>query len=220
MSEITNKNEIRQATFKNGAILGLFALISTGLIAVTHMITKDKIAEEIEAAMARRLNEIIPANQYDNDVYHDCALVMDSDLLGTEEELKVYRMRNQENDYALFMTSVAPDGYAGKIKLVIGIYHNGEIAGVRVTEHQETPGLGDKIEIEKSDWIKQFNGRSLENTTAEQWKVAKDGGEFDALTGATITPRAIVKSVYQTLQYYTQNTEFLFDQNSECGESQ
>ena len=209
---------VKKVSTQNGLILALFALVSTGLIAMTHLVTKDKIAEEIEAAMARRLNEVISATEYDNDVYHDCITINNLEFLGTQENLKAYRMRNQENNYALFMTSVAPEGYAGNITLVIGIYQNGTIAGVRVTEHQETPGLGDKIEIEKSDWIEQFKGKSLENTTKENWLVKKDGGEFDALTGATITPRAIVKSVYKALLYYQQNQGNLYIKNTSCGE--
>lgn len=208
---------IEQATVKNGVILGLFALVSTGLIAFTHLVTKDKIAEEIEAALARRLNEIIPANEYDNDVYRDCKSVVSLDFLGSNDSQKVYRMRNSSNDYAVFMTSVAPDGYAGSIKLVVGIYENGTIAGVRVTEHQETPGLGDKIDIEKSQWITGFNNKSLKNTSEEQWNVTKDGGQFDAFTGATITPRAIVKAVKNTLIYYTENQQNLFTKETSCG---
>ncbi|TQV87650.1 electron transport complex subunit RsxG [Aliikangiella coralliicola] len=208
---------IKKVSIQNGLILAIFALVSTGLIAITHLITKDKIAEEIEAAMARRLNEIIPADAYNNDVYHDCTVISSPEFLGTPENLKAYRMRNNEKDYAVFMTSVAPDGYAGKINLVIGIYENGTIAGVRVTEHQETPGLGDKIEIEKSDWIKQFNDKSLTNTAKENWLVKKDGGEFDAFTGATITPRAIVKSVYNSLLFHQQNRDTLYAKGSGCG---
>ncbi|TQV71632.1 electron transport complex subunit RsxG [Aliikangiella marina] len=208
---------IEKATAINGAILALFALVSTGLIAVTHLITKDKIAEEIEAALARRLNDIIPAEAYDNDVYHDCMRVKSDELLGSQDHQNVYRMRKENEDYAVFMTSVAPDGYAGKIKLVVGIYQDGTIAGVRVTEHQETPGLGDKIEIEKSSWIKSFDAKSLTNTPIEQWKVTKDGGEFDALTGATITPRAIVKAVKNTLVFYERSREELFNPDTSCG---
>lgn len=217
MSDSKDLPSVKQATFKNGAILALFALVSTGLIAFTHLITKEKIALEIEAAMARRLNEIIAANEYDNDVYHDCAEVSHLEFLGSEDKLPVYRMRQQNQNYAVFMTSIAPDGYSGRIKMVIGIYKDGTIAGVRVTEHQETPGLGDKIEIEKSSWITQFDGLSLNNTPQDNWQVKKDGGQFDALTGATITPRAIVKSVYNTLQYFSLNNELLFDPNLSCG---
>ncbi len=210
------QQSMRQAVSKNGLILGLFALVSTGLIAITHLITKDIIASEIEAAMARQLNEIIPASEYDNDVYHDCKTVRDIKLLGSEKTLNVYRMRKHQENYAVFLTSIAPDGYAGKIKLVLGIYENGEIAGVRVTEHQETPGLGDKIEISKSNWITQFNQKSLNNLPIESWKVQKDGGQFDSLTGATITPRAIIKSVKNSLIFFKKNKENLFALNTNC----
>ncbi len=206
-----------QASYKNGLILALFALISTGLIAIIHSFTKEKIAAEIEAAMARRLNEIIRKTEYDNDVYQDCKRVYNPELLGSRNEQKLYRMRKQNEDYAVFLSSIAPDGYGGKIKLVIGIYTSGEIAGVRVTEHQETPGLGDKIEVEKSDWIKQFNGKSLKNLEEKAWRVKKDGGQFDALTGATITPRAIVKAVYKSLQFYEHDKAKLFNADNLCG---
>ncbi len=211
--------ELSKASFKNGAILGLFALISTGLIAFIHLLTKDKIAEEIEAAMARRLNQIVAPSEYNNDVYHDCKLLESSSLLGSSDPIKIYRMRHNQQNYGVFFTTTAPDGYAGKIKLLVGVYNNGTIAGVRVTEHQETPGLGDKIEIEKSNWIEQFKNLSLTNKDEKAWKVKKDGGEFDALTGATITPRAIIKAVHQSLIFFQQNKASLYDHTSSCGET-
>ena len=221
--QVTQKSgdaTVAQAARRNGFILALFSLVSTGLIAITYAITKDKIAQEIEAAMARRLNEIIKKDEYDNDVYHDCTTARDSELLGTQEALNVYRMRNQGDNYALFLTTIAPDGYAGKIKLVMGVYQDGTIAGVRVTEHQETPGLGDKIEIEKSNWINQFKGKNLENMSANDWKVKKDGGQFDAMTGATITPRAIVKAIYNTLKFHQANSTSLYASEQNCGGDQ
>ncbi len=208
--------ELRQASLKNGIILGLFALVSTGLIAAVYLITKDKIAQEVEASVARRLNEIVLKTEYDNDVYHDCKFVTNQDLLGSKEPQKVYRMRNKNRDYAIILSTVAPDGYAGKIKLIVGIYRDGSLAGVRVTEHKETPGLGDKIDREKSEWIEQFNKRSLKNSPAAMWKVKKDGGDFDALTGATITPRAIINAVYKALGYYQHHTDVLFNQDNPC----
>ena len=212
--------QISQAAFKNGVILGLFALVSTGLIAITHFITKDKIASEVELATARRLSQIIPADSYDNEPYHDCALVKDKNLSADDSAQKVFRLRNKGKNFALIQTSVAPDGYAGRIKLLVGVYKDGKIAGVRVSEHQETPGLGDKIEIEKSNWINQFDGRSIADNPPETWQVRKDGGEFDALTGATITPRAIISAVYRTLEYYQENGQAVFKLASNCGDSQ
>ena len=216
MAKNQTTEKISKASLRNGVILALFALISTGLIALTHLITKDRIAQAIETALAKRLNQIVPSSFYDNDVYRDCTVLSHPELLG-ENELKAYRMRNQGKNYAVFITSVAPDGYAGKITLITGILNDGSIAGVRITNHQETPGLGDKIEIEKSDWITQFDGRSLSNTSQEGWQVKKDGGEFDALTGATITPRAIIKAVHKTLQFYQPNQQHLYAPENPCG---
>jgi len=219
LTEKRNQTQsLSHASLKNGLILATFALLSTGLIAVTHWLTKDKIALEIEAAMARGLNEIIPAENYDNNVYRDCTIVSDLELLGANN-LIIYRLRQKNKSYAAFVTSIAPDGYAGKINLMVGIYHNGTIAGVRVTEHQETPGLGDKIEIKKSNWIKQFDGKSLSNTADQKWLVKKDGGDFDALTGATITPRSIIRAVHKTLIYYHQHSAQLFTATNACGKN-
>jgi len=211
-----------RASLTNGIILAVFAMVSTGLIAVTHLLTKERISASIESALARRLNEIVDKSRYDNDVYHDCTLVKDDKLLGSFGEQKVYRMRRDGKAVALVLTTTAPQGYGGKIDLLVGVNKDGSIAGVRVTRHQETPGLGDKIEIEKSDWIKIFNGKSLQNPEPELWKVSKDGGEFDALTGATITPRAIVDAVYKVLLFLSdeQRIQQLFSAKNNCGEKQ
>ena len=101
--------------------------------------------------------------------------------------------------------ATAPDGYSGNIDIITGVYRNGEVAGVRVVSHQETPGLGDKIELKKSDWVLAFNGKSLGAPSYERWTVKKDKGVFDQLTGATITPRAVTKAVRNTLDYYRNN---------------
>lgn len=214
--EATKGLTLKQASIKNGLILGLFAFISTILIAITHHVTKDKISIEIEKAMARRLDQLIDAREYDNDVYNDCVILEPTES-GSLAISKIYRMRKQNNNYAIFIAATANDGYAGNIHLIIGVYENGVIAGVRVTEHQETPGLGDKIEIEKSDWIKQFNNLSLDNLNEKSWAVNKDGGKFDALTGATITPRAIIKTIHNTLIYFKNNKIQLFSARSNCG---
>ena len=111
---------------------------------------------------------------------------------------------------ALAMEPVAPDGYGGAIKLLVAIAYDGSVLGVRVVNHQETPGLGDAIEIAKSKWVTEFNGRSLSNLDAKAWHVKKDGGTFDQFTGATITPRAVVKAVYHCLEYFKTNRDKLF----------
>ena len=131
-------------------------------------------------------------------------------LLGTESPAMAYRARKNDLPVAIIINAIAPDGYSGKIHLLIGIYYDGSIAGVRVVKHAETPGLGDAIEVRKSDWILNFDQRSLENPSITEWKVKRDGGYFDQMTGATITPRSIVKAVKNTLIYFRDHKEELF----------
>jgi len=201
---------------KNALILAAFAAVCVGLIAVTYFITRDTIAGEMKAALARTLDELVPANEYNNDVHHDCTLIPANSDLGNANPRQVYRMFNDDEPVALVMETVAPNGYSGKIRMVLGVYYDGTIAGLRVTEHKETPGLGDKVEVKKSDWILDFEGKSLANPQVEQWKVTKDGGSFDAFTGATITPRAVVAQVAKTLEYFSEHKDTLFNAPKNC----
>jgi electron transport complex protein RnfG len=123
--------------------------------------------------------------------------------LGLSNPQEAFIAKQDGVPVTLILPVVAPEGYSGPIRLIVGIDVNGDIRGVRVIEHKETPGLGDKISLKKSDWVLGFDGKSLSNTTEEGWRVKKDGGDFDQLTGATITPRAIVKAVHLALQYYS-----------------
>ena len=124
----------------------------------------------------------------------------------------MYRARLRGEPVAAIFRSIAPDGYSGKIHLLVGVYIDGSLAGVRVVKHAETPGLGDAVEIRKSSWIEDFAGKSLTNPSQDRWRVKRDGGDFDQFTGATITPRAVVAAVRNTLLYYQQNTDMIFDQ--------
>jgi len=211
-----NSLSMKRSIFRNGMILGLFAMVSTGLIVMTHLLTKDKIAKEIELSLVRQLTQMVPSEHYDNEVYLDCITVNDLNLLGSKEDQKVYRMRNEGNDFALMITTVAPDGYSGKIDIAVAVSSHGKILGANILTHQETPGLGDKIERNKSDWLTQFNGLSLKQLDKDKWQVKKDGGQFDGLTGATITPRAVVKAIYNTLLYIESHQQNLFNQVSNC----
>ena len=202
---------------KNGIILAIFAAVCVGLIAVTFYITRDTIAGEMEAALARTLNQLVAEDEYDNDVYHDCTLIEDATALGSKKPLKAYRMRQNGEPVAVVMESIAPNGYSGKIAMVVGIYQDGTIAGVRVTDHKETPGLGDKVDAKKSDWILDFEGKSLSNPEIEAWAVSKDGGDFDSFTGATITPRAVIQQVATTLEFFEDNKQQLFEGPQNCG---
>lgn len=197
-------------------ILGLFAVAGTGLVALTHDGTAERIAENERQSLLRSLHQIISPDSHDNDIYTDTIEVSDP-LLGTNQPVMVYRARLGKQPVAAVIAAIAPDGYAGTIKLLVGIHYDGSIAGVRVVSHKETPGLGDAIEAERSDWILGFNGHSLREPEEERWKVKKDGGIFDQFSGATITPRAIVGAVHNTLRYYQNNREALFAAAEESG---
>lgn len=190
-------------------ILGLFAVVGTGLVAMTEAGTAERIAENERQSLLDNLHQVLPQELHDNDLYKD-SIEVTSPLLGTPKPVAVYRARKQGKPVAVIIASIAPTGYGGPIKLLIGIHYDGTVSGVRVLYHKETPGLGDAIEVEKSDWILGFNGLSLINPKESQWKVKKDGGVFDQFTGATITPRLVVGTVLNTLRYFKQNREMLF----------
>lgn len=192
--------------------LFLFAVIGVGLVAYTHDNTAARIAENERMALLRSINELIPADQYDNDIFTDIITVPGNDLLGTSEPVPVYRARKQGWPVAAVLTVIAPDGYNGAIKLLVAVKLDGTLAGVRVIMHKETPGLGDAIEVDRSDWILGFKGKSLNNPPEKAWKVKRDGGQFDQFTGATITPRAVVKAVHKALLYYRTRHHELFEE--------
>jgi len=193
-------------------ILLLFAVTGTALVVYTFDNTHDRIAANERATLLRKLHHLIPPETHDNILLEDTLTVTGKSLPGPASGVTVYRARMAGQPVALVMTPVAPDGYNGSIKLLVGIRVDGTLSGVRVVAHRETPGLGDAIDETRSDWIHLFDGKSLENPTLERWKVRKDGGDFDQLTGATITPRAIVEAVRQTLLYYRDHQETLFGQ--------
>lgn len=190
--------------------LAAFAIVGTAFVAVTFVLTKDQIAENERQAIMRNLSALVPASQHDNDMFTDTIQLLNRELLGSKDPVTVYRARQQGLPVAAIFEAIAPDGYNGRIKLLIAIHYDGTIAGVRVVAHKETPGLGDAIEFDRSNWILSFDGRNLFNPTKPGWRVKKDGGIFDQFTGATITPRAIVKAVYNCLQYFSQHKEEVF----------
>jgi electron transport complex protein RnfG len=191
-------------------VLTLFSVLGGGLVVLSFHVTEKPIIANERLSLLRNLNEIISPDQYDNDLFSDNRDMTNEALLGTKEPVTLYRARKNGQPVAVVLTVVAPDGYNGNIRLLIGIHYEGVLAGVRVISHQETPGLGDIIELRKSKWMLGFNGRSLNNPQEGKWKVRKDGGIFDHLTGATITPRAVVKAVKNTLQFYREFREEVF----------
>lgn len=191
-------------------ILLLFTVLGTSMVAFTYDGTREKIAANERATLQRKLNQLLPAGSYDNDLLEDRITVTLPEANERDKVITVYRARNNSADAGLVMTAVAPDGYSGRIKMLVGIRADDTLSGVRIITHRETPGLGDAIDEQRSDWVLGFDGKSLGNPPVKQWRVKKDGGVFDQLTGATITPRAIVKAVRRTLLYYQANREMLY----------
>lgn len=191
--------------------LTLFAFLGALLLGTTYTLTKKRIEQNEMEAVQRNLQAVLADNRYDNAPYADRTLVAASELLGSDQPVSVYRARLDGKPAAAIFRSVAPNGYNGAIKLLIGVYADGSISGVRVVAHKETPGLGDAIDERKDDWIFSFNGQSIDTLGENAWAVKKDGGSFDQFTGATITPRAVVKAVKNTLLYFEQHKSQLFD---------
>jgi electron transport complex protein RnfG len=192
-----------------GAILAAVAVVAFGLVAYVHEATRDKIAATARRQELARFAEVLGATRFDNDLLADRIEVVDRELLGTPDPVVVHRARLQGVPVAVVLQPVAPDGYVGAIRLMVAIAPDGRVLGVRVTQHSETPGLGDPIETRRSDWIHRFAGRSLGDPPEGRWKVRKDGGDFDQFTGATITPRAIVGAVANALRFYSRHRDEL-----------
>ena len=153
---------------------------------------------------------MLPEGRFDNEPHKDFIYVTDPDLLGSDKPLPVYRVRMGSDPVAAVITAVAPNGFSGKIRMLVSINGRGQLLGVRVTSHSETPGLGDAIEADKSDWILGFVGLSTADPLTSDWRLDKDGGSFDRLTGATVTSRALLGAVRNAVIYFNANRDELF----------
>ncbi|MFV0455320.1 MAG: electron transport complex subunit RsxG [Pseudomonas sp.] len=193
--------ELSRSISKNALVLGLFAIVTVGAVTLLQQFTAERIQASERAAQLRALNEILPRGSYDNELL-DSSIEVHHPLLGTRQAVPAYIALNDGKPSAVILQAIAPDGYGGAIHLLVGVLADGRIAGVRVVRHRETPGLGDKIELAKSQWIRSFENRSLTSPASSGWAVKKDRGEFDQFAGATITPRAVVGAVHRTLQYF------------------
>jgi len=198
-----------QAIVRPALVLGLFTLVATALLAVTDRYTRGPIAAAERAALLRTLNRLIPAGAHDNDLLADTLTLPPSPALGTRRPTTAYRARRRGRVETVAFTAVAPDGYNGDIVLLVAVHRDGRLAGVGVVSHRETPGLGDAIEASRGPWIRQFTGRALGDPPPARWAVKKDGGAFDQLTGATISPRAVVKAVKRALAWFARHREML-----------
>ncbi len=204
--------------FRSAAALGLVAIAGTTLLTGVDVLTADRIAAQERRVMLEQLGQIIP-EQYNNQLLDDRFTFMDERHFPNGQVVIAYRARQNGEPRAVVLKFNAVNGYNGIITLLAGINSNGSLRGVRIISHRETPGLGDAIEIEKSDWVLGFSGKSLDNPVADKWAVKRDAGEFDQFTGATITPRAVVDAVRLALEYFEANREYLFDTAAESIES-
>ena len=200
---------------KHGITLALFAAGSTGLTAAINLITKSTIAEQAVLQQKALFDQVLPADRYNNTLQDSCFLV-NAPALGKGTH-RIYIARQDDKPIAAILEATAPDGYSGAIQLLGGADFSGTILGTRVTEHHETPGLGDKIELRLSDWITGFSGKKIQGDNDSHWAVKKDGGDFDQFTGATITPRAVVNAVKRA-GLYARTLPAQLPQLPACGE--
>jgi len=192
--------------------LAIAAAVAVGIAALVHDIAQPRIEANERAQRVARLAAALGTARYDNDLLGDVIFVRDAERLGTDDPVPIHRARLAGQPVAALIETVAPDGYSGAIRLLVAVGADGRLLGVRVLAHKETPGLGDAIDERKSDWILGFAGRSLADPAPDRWKVRKDGGEFDQFTGATVTPRAVVRAVRNALTYFDRHRAELLAQ--------
>ena len=192
---------------RQGITLGIFALVVAIVLTLTQQATKNTIAANESAQHQKALTEVLGTYTGDHQLQETPLVLLDEN---TNRLRQCYLVNSNGQTVAVVITATAKDGYSGSIDMLVGINMDGVVTGVRVTGHTETPGLGDAIEIQKSEWIKSFDGKSLSAPADSKWTVRKHGGEFDQFTGATITPRAVVNEVKNTLQFFHTVRENLF----------
>lgn len=209
--EPSNLAQLRpKLEFQTGVLAG-FALIASVLLGVTNCSTEGTIQRRLDEDLKKSLEEVVPSTLYDNDMLQDTMTVPSTEYNIGTDQTTVYIAKKSGKVSAVCFKFTAPDGYSGAINMIMGIDRDGNILGVRVLSHKETPGLGDKIEVAKSDWILNFAGRSLDNLAPAKWAVKKDGGEFDQFAGATITPRKSVQAIYRGLQLFKAHQDQLLN---------
>lgn len=191
------------------AVLALFALLSILPVSSLQLLTRHKIEANLQAARLQSVTAVLQKIPFDNDILND--QLVDVPTADGLTITSIYIARQQQQLVATAFEAVTRKGYNGKIRLIVGIDSSAEVTGVRILEHQETPGLGDAIDTTHSDWLLGFEQASLSNPGIDRWAVKKDGGDFDQLTGATISPRAVVNAVKQILIVYNENKHLFSD---------
>ena len=193
-------------TSRYGILLGFVALLCTAISAGIFFLTKDKIDAVMAAQQRELLLQVIPQDYFNNNLLESAVIPQDKNLEGIQ---KIYFAKKDGNVSAYAYETTAPDGYSGDIRLLVGLDPKGEVLGVRVIEHHETPGLGDKIEFRISNWILNFTHQSINEHNLSEWAVKKDGGKFDQFSGATITPRAVVNQTKRSTLIMLNNQALL-----------
>lgn len=200
---------------RTAGILFIFVIIFTGFLSAAYLWTKPAIEASAAQEKMKLVNEVLPHNEYDNALLEDTTRLPPTAELGLSEGTTVYRARKTGEPVALIFESVAPDGYAGKIRLIVAVRNDGSVAGVRVTQHKETPGLGDYIEYKKDKnkarpWITQFESMTFANVAEKEWRVKKDGGRIEYYAGATVSPRAVSKAIFKAVKWATVHKDEMF----------
>jgi electron transport complex protein RnfG len=199
-----------QSALKTGFTLALIAAICTALVAVTFHLTKERIVANEKALLEQSLQPALAGVVYDSSVSESrLILPPPHDLPGNEVAI-IYRVFAEDKPVAALFVVSARDGYSGAIRILVGVDFDGTVTGIRILQHRETPGLGDKIDSSRSDWVFQFDGHSLTNPEVSGWSIRSDGGEFDQLTGASVTPRAVIKAIRETLLYFNARRDEIF----------
>lgn len=204
-----------RTSVRTGSIMVLFTVAFTAVMSATYELTRPSIEASVQEAKMRLIDEVLPPANYDNVLLDDYVVVGPTPELGLEDGGRIYRAWRNRAPAGLVLEAVAPDGYAGRIQLVIGLGADGSVTGVRVSGHRETPGLGDYVDPKKDrnkarPWIAQFTGVSFADLGLDRWRLKRDGGVFGYRTGATISARAVTNATARALDYATRNRDALY----------
>jgi electron transport complex protein RnfG len=196
---------------KRGITLAAIAAICTTLVAATYQVTAARIVANEQAWLENSLKPALGDLDYDGSITAAKLVLEPPHGLPGDDAAIIYRAYSGGAPVAALFAVTARGGYAGPIRVLVGIDAGSAITGVRILEHRETPGLGDGIDESRSDWVQQFDGRSLGDPALAGWHLEVDGGDFDQLTGASVTPRAVIKAIRETLIYFDAHREEIFD---------
>ena len=214
--EVTQRESgVFRISLRTATIMLAFTLVFTALMAGTYKATAPMVAASTLAEKLRLIGEVLPAATYDNDLMADAINLPPQKALGLDEETRLWRARKAGAPVALVLEAAAPDGYSGRIGLIVAVGADGRLIAVRVTTHKETPGLGDYINPKKDrnkarPWITQFSNLGFDSVPREKWRVKKDGGRFDQMSGATISARAVTNASGRALAWTLENRDKLF----------